>query len=133
MVRDFKKLDVYNIAHAFVLNIYKATKTFPKAEIYGITNQLRRASTSITANIAEGSGRGTDNEFARFLFIALGSVKECEQFLMLCKDLGYLSDSQHNSLDTQINQIGGKLNNFIKTLKLTNNANSYKQLATTKK
>lgn len=133
MVRDFKKLDVYNIAHAFVLNIYKATKTFPKSEIYGITNQLRRASTSITANIAEGSGRGTDNEFARFLFIALGSVKECEQFLMLCKDLGYLSDSQHNSLDTQINQIGGKLNNFIKTLKLTNNANSYKQLATTKK
>ncbi|MEM4264107.1 MAG: four helix bundle protein [Candidatus Woesearchaeota archaeon] len=131
MVRDFKKLDVYNTAYAFVLSIYKITKDFPKSEVYGITNQLRRAASSITANIAEGSGRSSDKEFMHFLFIALGSVKECEHFLMLSKDLGYLSDLQHNLLDTQINQIGGKLNNFIKTLKITNNATSYKPLATT--
>jgi hypothetical protein len=69
-MQDFRKLIVWQKAHELVLKIYIATKKFPKQEIYGITSQIRRSSTSITANISEGCGRKTKTEFARFLVIA---------------------------------------------------------------
>lgn len=116
MVQDFKKLDVYNLSYDFVLKIYKTTKTFPKAETYGITDQLRRAASSIGANIAEGCGRGTKPDFTRFLLIAMGSIKECEHFLTLSKDLNYLTSKQHTELIKHLNAVGGKLNNFIRKL-----------------
>jgi len=120
MVQDFKKLDVYNLSYSFLLKVYKTTAKFPKTEVYGITDQLRRAAASIGANIAEGCGRGTKPDFARFLLIAMGSAKECEHFLMLSKDLNYLTEAQYSELNMHLNTVGGKLNNFIRKLRATN-------------
>jgi len=89
---NFKKLDVWNDAHALVLDIYRATGAFPRAEQFGLTSQIRRAAISIPANLAEGSGRDTQRDFARFTSIALGSADELEYLLILAHDLGYLDD-----------------------------------------
>ena len=74
-MRDFRKLKVWQKAHQLTLKTYKATATFPKNEIYGITSQIRRSAVSVPANIAEGCGRDGDAELARFLQIAMGSSK----------------------------------------------------------
>ena len=73
-MRDFKKYDIWKLSHVFTLKTYELTKSFPKDEIYGLTSQLRRASSSIPTNISEGCGRDSDAEFNRFLTIALGSA-----------------------------------------------------------
>jgi four helix bundle protein len=77
-MRDFREFKVWEKAHSLTLDIYKATATFPRAEMYGLTSQLRRASSSIPANIAEGCGRGGNAELARFLQIGMGSASELE-------------------------------------------------------
>jgi len=77
-VKDFRKLAVWEKAHRLTLDMYKATASFPKDELYGLTSQVRRASISIPANIAEGCGRNGDVELARFLQIAMGSASELE-------------------------------------------------------
>lgn len=89
---DFKKLDVWVDAHAFVLDIYRSTSTFPRTEQFGLTSQIRRAAVSIPANLAEGCGRDTQAELARFASIALGSANELEYLLILAYDLGYIED-----------------------------------------
>jgi four helix bundle protein len=89
---DYKKLDVFKLAHSLTLRIYKATEAFPGHERFGITNQLRRAAVSIGANLAEGSGRGTDREMARFVSIALGSANELDYLLLVAKDLAFLRE-----------------------------------------
>jgi four helix bundle protein len=89
-VQEFTKLKVWQKAHALTIGVYTATSGYPKEEQFGVANQLRRAATSISANIAEGCGRGSDPDFARFLQIALGSAFELQYFLLLSKDLGYL-------------------------------------------
>lgn len=71
-MRDFRKLKIWERSHEFTLNIYKLTKSFPKEELYGITSQLRRAAASIPTNIAEGCGKQTEKDFARFISIAAG-------------------------------------------------------------
>jgi four helix bundle protein len=75
-MRDFKKYDIWQLSHEFTLKIYSNTSLFPKDELYGITSQLRRASSSIPTNISEGCGRNSDKEFNQFLNITLGSVSE---------------------------------------------------------
>jgi four helix bundle protein len=82
-MQNFKDLKVWEKAHAFTLTVYKATEQFPKKEMFGIVSQLRRASSSVAANVAEGCGRKTNGDFARFLNIALGSANESEYFLIL--------------------------------------------------
>ncbi len=77
-MKDFKQLRFWHKAHDFVLELYKATNTFPKEELYGLTSQIRRASVSIPSNIAEGCGRSGDAELARFCIIAMGSASEVE-------------------------------------------------------
>ena len=89
-MQNYKDLKVWEKAHFFTLNVYEETKLFPKEELYSLTNQLRRAASSVPANIAEGCGKNTNLEFAHFLNIALGSSNEAEYFLILCKDLKYL-------------------------------------------
>jgi four helix bundle protein len=84
------------------LSIYVATKKYPKEEMYGITSQIRRASSSITANISEGCGRKTKTDFARFLVIAIGSINETENFLLLSKDLGYLTQEDFQNLTEHV-------------------------------
>ena len=87
--RTFQDVLVWQKAHAFVLEAYRRTATFPKSETYGLGLQMRRAAVSIPANIAEGFRRRGQADQARFLNIAEGSVEECRYFLILVKDLGY--------------------------------------------
>jgi four helix bundle protein len=81
---------VWQKAHAFVLQVYAATRTFPKEELYGLTSQLRRAAVSIPANIAEGFRKQSRQDKARFLNISEGSLEECRYYLILAHDLGHL-------------------------------------------
>jgi four helix bundle protein len=103
---NFKKLDVWSDAHALVLDIYRVTGAFPRAEQFGLTSQIRRAAISIPANLAEGSGRDTQRDFARFTSIALGSADELEYLLILARDLGYLDD---DSLSARVQSIARQL------------------------
>jgi four helix bundle protein len=89
-VKTHKDLDAWKLSVDFVVDIYCVTKSFPKDEIYGITNQIRRASVSIPSNIAEGAARASNKEYAHFLSIALGSTAEVETQLIICKKLGYM-------------------------------------------
>ncbi|MEP7292950.1 MAG: four helix bundle protein, partial [Chloroflexota bacterium] len=89
-MQDFKKLQVWMKAHVFTLALYRATSAFPKEEVYGLTSQMRRAAVSIPANIAEGCGRSSNAELARFLHISMGSASEVEYYLVLAHDLEFL-------------------------------------------
>jgi four helix bundle protein len=97
-MQDYRKLAVWKRSHELTLSIYAATGTFPREESFGLTSQLRRAASSVPANIVEGCGRDTNAEFARFLYIALGSAKELEYHLLLAHDLGYLSDEAYTAI-----------------------------------
>jgi four helix bundle protein len=115
-MNDFKRLKIWEKAHSLTLEVYKATKSFPKDETYGLVSQLRRASASVPANIAEGYGRKGDAELGRFLSIAAGSACEVEYHLLLAKDLGYLSASEHSKLNDQVCEIKRMLGSFISKL-----------------
>ena len=104
-MHNFKELVVWQKSHAFVLEIYTTTRKFPKEEVFGITNQLRRASVSIEANIAEGAGRSTPNDFMRFIDMSNGSSFEVETLLLLCKDLAYLSEEESEQLLHKLDEI----------------------------
>src|SRR5215813_10463596 len=87
--RSFRDLVVWQKAHEFVLAVYRFTESFPDREKYGLSHQMRRAAVSIAANIAEGFGKRSPAEKARFLNIADGSLEECRYYLILAQDLGY--------------------------------------------
>jgi len=116
-VNDFKRLKIWEKAHSLALEVHKATKSFPKDEIYGLVSQLRRASASVPANIAEGYGRSGDAEFSRFLSIAAGSACEVEYHLLLARDPGYLSESAHSKLDASTCEVKRMLASFTSKLK----------------
>jgi len=103
-MQNYKELLIWQEAHQFALKIYKLTKAFPKEELFGITSQLRRASVSMPCNIAEGCGRHTSKDFANFLQIVLGATNETDYLILLCKDLGYTSVNDFNSLEESINK-----------------------------
>ncbi len=115
-MRDYKKLEVWNMAYKLGILIYSVTKTFPRDEIYGLTSQMRRASLSIPLNIAEGSRKSTDKDFRSFLHIAYGSCAELEVQVMYAKDFNYISTEVADSLLESTTQISRMLNAFIKTL-----------------
>lgn len=108
-MQNYKDLKVWEKAHDFTLKIYDVTKTFPKEEIYSLTNQLRRASSSIPANIAEGCGKNSKADFANFFNIGLGSANEAEYYLLLSKDLLYLEVEKFQELSRVINEIKAML------------------------
>jgi four helix bundle protein len=116
-MRDFRELKVWEKGHLLTLAVYKATADFPREEQYGLTSQIRRASSSIPANIAEGCGRSGDAELARFLQIAAGSASELEYHLFLAKDLGMLKDSDHERLTTDATEVKRMLTSLIQKLK----------------
>ena len=104
-MHNFKELIVWQKARKLVKEIYKILKDFPDDENFGIISQIRRASISISANIAEGAGRNTDNDFGRFLDIANGSCFELETLLILAVDLDYLSKSKYEVIIKDIEEI----------------------------
>ena len=115
-MKDFRRLNVWQKAHALVLLMYRATRAFPGEERYGLTNQSRRAAASIPANIAEGCGRGSDKDMRRFLQIALGSASELEYHLLLARDLSFLPDTEHDQLHDKVTEIKRMLTALIKKL-----------------
>jgi four helix bundle protein len=115
-MRDFRKIQVWEKAHRFVLQIYKVTSAFPKDELYGLTSQMRRAAASIPSNIAEGCGRDTQTELARFIHIAGGSASELKYQLILANDLGHIDDETYPNLDSEINEIQRMLYGFEKAV-----------------
>ncbi|MBM4425071.1 MAG: four helix bundle protein [Chloroflexi bacterium] len=116
-MKDFRNLKVWEKSHSLALSIYKATASFPKEEQYGLTSQIRRSSTSIPANIAEGCGRDGDAELARFLQISMGSASEIEYHLLLARDLGYMSNNDHKALTATAVETKKMLASLIRTLK----------------
>lgn len=117
VVRDFREIKVWGKGHQLALMIYQVTKTFPRDELYGLVSQMRRSSTSIPTNIAEGCGKGSDAELARFMQISMGSASELEYQLLLAKDLGYLQPDDHQKLHRAIVEIKMMLGPFIKKLR----------------
>lgn len=115
-MRDYQQLAFWQRSHRLTLNIYKATKTFPKEEIYGLTSQMRRSSSSIPTNIAEGCGRLSNAELKRFLIIASGSASELHYQLILSKDLGYLSENLFKELITETIQIRKMIYSYCEKL-----------------
>lgn len=116
MTQDFKKLEVWKLAHQLTLDIYRLTATFPKSELYAMTQQFRRAAYSISANIAEGAGRNSNKDFVRTLYFSFGSIKELESFLLLAKDLNYIDVCNFNAFNQRLETIGKMLNKFIQCL-----------------
>ncbi len=122
-MRDFRKMQVWEKAHQFVLRLYQITARFPKQEMYGLTSQIRRAAASIPANIAEGAGRETQAELAHFLYIATRSAAELDYHLLLARDLGYIDSHDYPELENCITEIKRMLYGFSKTVR----SNSHKE------
>lgn len=116
-MRDFRKLKVWEKAHAITLKIYKVTEKYPREELYGLTSQIRRACVSIPTNIAEGCVRSSDADFCRFLYIALGSTSELEYLILLSMDLKFINAELHIELNNEINEIKKMLISMIQKLK----------------
>ena len=115
-MKDFRQLQIWHKAHAFVLTLYDKTQSFPRDERFGLTSQMGRAAVSITSNIAEGCGRQGDAELARFCQIAMGSPSEVECQLLLARDLGFLESSDFRQLDDQLSVVKRMHNSFIQKL-----------------
>jgi four helix bundle protein len=112
-MKSYIELDVWIEARKLVSQVYLLTNDFPKEEIYGITNQIRRCSVSVPSNIAEGCGRQTPKDSIRFLYISRGSLYELETQLYLSKDLKFISEEKLNNLLSQIETCKKLLNGFI--------------------
>lgn len=104
-MEDFKNLKVWVKSHQLTLAIYHSTRKFPREEIFGLTSQIRRASASIGANIAEGCGRRSDPEMKRFVQIARGSASELEGHLLLARDLQLLTVEEFKDLEAKVLEI----------------------------
>ena len=116
-MRDFHKLGIWERSHQFTLKVYNVTKNFPQNELFGLTSQIRRASSSIPTNIAEGCGRGSNKDFAHFLQISIGSTSEVEYELLLARDLNYLNNEDYNILNKEIVEIRRMIYKYQSELK----------------
>jgi len=115
-VRDPSRLDVWIEARRLVPAIYRLTAGFPDSERFGLVPQMRRASVSIVANIAEGCGRGSEGEFRRFLCIASGSAAELASLVLVCRDLGFLGSGSDDECELDIRRLRRKLTSLINTI-----------------
>ena len=115
-MRSFHELSIWQRSHLLTLKIYSVIKNFPKDEMFGIISQMRRSSSSIPTNIAEGCGRNSNSEMKRFLIIATGSSSELEYQLILSKDLHYLSEKSCKELQDELIEIRKMIYAFIQNL-----------------
>jgi four helix bundle protein len=116
-MKDYRTLKVWEKSHKLTISIYTVTQKFPKEEMYGLTSQIRRASCSIGANIAEGCGRNGDSELARFLQIAAGSASELDYHLLLAYDLNYIDKQTYEELIKEVIEIRQMLTSFLKRIR----------------
>lgn len=116
-MQDYKKLKVWGLSHELTLMVYKQSSSFPKDQMFGLTSQIRRASSSIPTNIAEGCGRYSSKELTQFLNISLGSANETSYLLFLAKELNYIIAEEFESLENKIEQIKAMLINLISKIK----------------
>jgi four helix bundle protein len=119
-MQDYRALRVWQLAHEGALAIYSLTTDFPKHEQFGLTSQLRRASVSIAANLAEGCGRNSRAELAHFAQTSLGSATEVEYLLLLSRDLQYINADQFAEITASISTLKRMLITFIRKLRATN-------------
>ena len=113
-MKDFRSLLVWQKSRELTLQIYNETKSFPKEELFGLTSQIRRACSSIPANIAEDCGRGTDGDFQRFLRIAFGSANEVDYHLILAHDLKLIGDEAYPPLYDRVMEVKRMLATLIR-------------------
>ena len=114
--KNYSDLIAWQKAMDLVELIYKATAQFPKEEVYGLTNQLRRAAVSVPSNIAEGQGRGSANDFRRFLAISYGSLREVETQILISKRLHFLTDAQTERVMSLAGEVGRLINGLSNSL-----------------
>lgn len=113
----WRQLGVWKESHEFALGIYRVCTKFPKEETFGVISQLRRASTSIPANIVEGHSRKSTREFLQYLYQARASLEEVRYLLLLSKDLNYLQGDKYNNLEHKSEKVSVMLNSLIKSLR----------------
>lgn len=116
-MRDFRKYDIWRDAVGFATDVYKLTSTFPKFEIYGLCDQMQRASVSISSNIAEGCSRESEKDFAHFLEMAIGSAFEVESQLLIAKNLGYIDDTQYQDMVSKLSPNERQIHALINKLR----------------
>ncbi len=118
MTFRFKNFPIYNEIRLLIKDVYKITATFPKSEQFELGSQLRRATTSILLNLAEGSMRSSDKELNRFMLISIGSIAEVVSILDICLDLNYISSSTHEKYVLEFELLSKKFYGFRKKLSL---------------
>jgi four helix bundle protein len=116
-LRDFRELRVWERAHLLTVDIYRSTEQFPKSEQFGLTSQIRRAAVSVPTNIAEGCGRGSRTELARFCQIAMGSASELEYLLLLAHEVRYLEPDDYDRVFSKTIEVKKMLSTFITRLR----------------
>lgn len=114
-ITSFTDLNAWKEGHKLVLEVYRVTKNFPKEEMFGLTNQMRRCAVSITSNIAEGFSRNTSKDKAQFYAISLGSVTELQNQLLVARDVGYLEKEEFNKIASQTIVVHKLVNGLIKS------------------
>jgi four helix bundle protein len=115
-MRNYRDLQVWKKAHDLTLALYRISQRFPREEIYGITGQLRRAAVSIGANLAEGCGRRSSSELARFVRIAMGSASELDYHLMLSRDLGFMTSDDFATASVTLTEVRKMLTSFLQSI-----------------
>lgn len=116
-MQNYQNLEVWKESLNLTISIYKLTEYFPKSEIFGITSQLRRASSSIMSNIAEGAARRTNPDFHKFLNISYASAAEVESFLILSKELNYIQENDFSLIQDKLDKVKAMIFNLKQKLK----------------
>lgn len=116
MGRDFRKIRAWQLADDLTVMVYSVTKKFPREEMYGLVSQLRRATSSVAANIAEGANRATKKDYLHFLSIARGSLAEAEYYLHLSRRLGYLIEAEYEKVEILRRETAATLNGLMKSV-----------------
>jgi four helix bundle protein len=116
-LRDYRNLRVWEKAHLLTLSVYKMTRGFPIDERFALTSQMRRAASSIGANLAEGCGRRSDGELARYINIAMGSGAELSYHCLLARDLAFLEKIEYETLNTELDEVMRMLSTLLSKVK----------------
>jgi len=115
-VRNYRQYEIWKLSHELALTVYRVVRSFPNEERYGMSSQMQRAAVSVPANIAEGSGRPSYADFARFLGIALGSLSEVDYYTLMAKDLGYIDTATADDLSSSIADLRRMMTRFRTTV-----------------